>query len=316
MIQNIQPLSPNERKYTYAQSQQLIMQTGLIGYLRGDFGKSGEQFYFTWFDEVATRKTDTFRKELDEVINALRSDDAFGGLLHSRQAMDAYGHGQPDSAFQGNYCTEYGFRMDTGLYSYLLQCNPTQGDYNFYCWCYETALLNRHLSNAKEGIRFIDPQYREKFRICDGDQIRITALDGTYEDKTCRYIDGPHVEVGRSLFHICEFAEVMERSGNTILPLRSSLPEKCFALLPSNQDIITIERGKSGYERTGIIIQEQTPQECVDTFNDTIGVSKAQAAAMQAGSMFGWDTPAADPKNYDDQGKPVPPKQRDHSMER
>lgn len=316
MIQNIQPLNPNERKYTYAQSQQLTMQTGLIGYLRGDFGKDGKGFYSTWFDEVAARKTDAFRKEMDDVINALRFNNAYEGLLRSRQSMDAYGRSQPDSGFEGNYCTEYGFRIDTEQYSYLLRCNPNQGDYNFYCWCYETVLLNRHLSNAWEGIRFIDPQYREKFRIYDGEQIRITAPDGTYEDKTCRYIDGTHVEVGNTLFHICEFAEVMERNGSTVIPLRSSLPRKCFALLPSNEDVIIIERGKSGYERAGLTSKEQTPQEIVDTFNDTMGVSKAQAAAMQAGSMFGWDTPAANPRNYDDQGKPIPPKQRDYGIER
>ena len=27
--------------------------------------------------------------------------------------------------------------------------------------------------------------------------------------------------------------------------------------------------------------------------------------------LFGWQTPAADPKNYDEQGQPIRPKQRD-----
>jgi len=46
----LRPLTVPERKYTYTQSSQLQGQTGNIGYLRGDFGSSGDQFYTTWFD--------------------------------------------------------------------------------------------------------------------------------------------------------------------------------------------------------------------------------------------------------------------------
>ena len=41
MDMEIKTMLPGERKYTYRQSQQISMQTRLIGYLRADFGSSG-----------------------------------------------------------------------------------------------------------------------------------------------------------------------------------------------------------------------------------------------------------------------------------
>ena len=40
-------LTETERKYTFSQSQQLSMQTGLIGYLRADFGSTPSAFSAT-----------------------------------------------------------------------------------------------------------------------------------------------------------------------------------------------------------------------------------------------------------------------------
>lgn len=65
----LRPLTVPERKYTYTQSSQLQGQTGNIGYLRGDFGSSGDQFYTTWFDTRPQWKSDEFKRDLDDVIN-------------------------------------------------------------------------------------------------------------------------------------------------------------------------------------------------------------------------------------------------------
>lgn len=317
MNMTIRLMTPQERLYSYSQSQQITMQTGAIGHLRGDFDSSGNEFHSTWFDEVESRKTDEFKAEFDEVINALRFDEQYGGLLASRSTMQKYGRSQPGSAFEGNYTTEYGFRMDTKQFAYLLRCIPVKGDYNFYCWCFEAKWLDRHIKQAEKGIRFITPDYKELFRIPDGDKIRILQSGGTHADYTCRYIDECHLEVGNGLYHICQFAEMMERNGNMVIPLRSSLPEQCYGVLPDTGELIIVKKGESGYYRTDISMgSKEENRALADGYNGKLGVSKAQAAAMLAGSMFGWQVPGADPKNYDDNGQPVRPKHRDRGEAR
>ena len=212
----LRPMTIPERKYSYAQSSQLQGQTGNIGYLRGDFGSSGDQFYTTWFDTRPQWKSDEFKRDLDDVINALRSEEY--GLLQSRSQMVRYGRENKESEMQGAYTTEFGFRADTEKYAFVLRCNPTRGDYNFYCLCYVKEWLDKHIEEANRDIRFIDSHYKELFRIPDGERIIVTDRDGKTESYPCRYIDNYHTEVGRNLFHICEFAERMEQGGCTYAP--------------------------------------------------------------------------------------------------
>ena len=153
--------------------------------------------------------------ELDEVINTLREDK---GLLHNRYDMSAFARSFPESAVKGNYCTEYGFRVDTDKHAFLLRCNPTKGDYNFYCYCYVKEWLDGHIQKAEQGIRFIDPHYKELFRIPDGGKIIITYAWGEKREYSCRFIDEYHTEVGNNLYHICEFAERMEQNGHSYEP--------------------------------------------------------------------------------------------------
>lgn len=311
---DLQVMTPEERNYVFAQSQQISMQTGHIGYLRGDLGHSGTEFHSTWNDFQADLKTDQFKTEFDRLINSMRFDN--NGILKNRKALTAYCYTHPESCIDSDG-RNFGFRTDTDQYAYLIRLNPYQGEYNIYCYCYLREPLDLHMKKARNGIRFITPDYQEKFRIPDGDSIRITTPDGTQLDRVCRYIDETHFEMGfrdvGDLRHICQFAELMEQNGNTVIPLRSSLPKRCFSVLDSTNEIIGIERGVIGYMPTA---QPPDGQEAADRFNAAFGVTKAQEAAMKAGSLFGWDTPAADPKNYDEQGQPIKPKHKDRGDER
>jgi len=208
-------LTEAERKYTFSQSQQLSMQTGLIGYLRADFGSTGKEFYSTWNDFRKDLKTDDFKKEFDLVINSYRFGD--GEFLSGRSTMSKFCYEHPESSYEDDR-NQYGVRVDTERYSCLMRLNPNRGEYNLYCYCYQKEWLNNHLKNAERGIRFIDPHYQEQFRIADGEKISIKLGDGKTMERTCRYIDDYHLEVGTNLYHICEFAELCERNGHTVEP--------------------------------------------------------------------------------------------------
>ena len=150
-----------EDKYTFRQSTQISMQTGLIGHLRADMDTDGNGFFSSWFDFREELKTDEFKAEFDDVINSLREE---GDILHNRRALAKYCYCTPQSRMQGEP-GYYGVRVDTEKYAYLLRLNPDRGEYNLYCYCYRRDWLDQHLKDAEKGIRFIDSHYKELFRM-------------------------------------------------------------------------------------------------------------------------------------------------------
>ena len=296
---DMRALTEKEDKYTFSNSMQISMQCGLIGHLRADMDSDGNGFFSSWEDYRKELKTDEFKDEFDKVINSLREE---GDILYNRKALAKYCYSTPQ-AKMNNEQDYYGVRVDTEKYAYLCRLNPNKGEYNLYCYCYIKDWLDKHIRSAEKGIRFITPEYKEKFRISDGEKIRITFSDGEVKDRVCRYIDDSHVEVGDDLYHICEFAERMEQCGATFIPLRSDLPEVCYSILPSTGDVIIIKHGESGYYRCEYSTEDKAfNREFANDRNANLGVSKAQVEAMLAGSMYGWDVPAADPKSYDENG--------------
>lgn len=69
----------------------------------------------------------------------------------------------------------------------------------------------------KDDIRFINSGYEEQFRIPDGGTIQVEYPDRTFSAK-CEYIDDYHTYVGGEVYHICQFAEVLERGGGVCRP--------------------------------------------------------------------------------------------------
>ena len=307
-----QAATPTERLYTASQSMQLKGQTGCVGHLRADTGMDAQGFLKKWQTYQLNSDNEEFQREFEGVMNALVSDGQYGSFLKSRDAMKDFCQGHPESSFKDGFA--FGFRADTAQYSYLIRLNPYKEENTLILYCYRRDSLDRHMKQAEKGIRFITPDYKEQFRIADGDMVRIRCPDGKQIDQECRYIDECHVEVGKgwdNLYHICQFAEMMERNGNSVIPLRNSLPLICYGKVPEKRAIVMFERGFDGYRSASYVTKGRTSRKLVDELNSGMGISKAQAAAMLAGATQGWAAPAADPKNYDELGQPIKPRNRD-----
>lgn len=78
-------------------------------------------------------------------------------------------------------------------------------------------------------------------------------------------------------------------------PSVSRLPGIAFATLPSTGETIAIRHGERVYYRV-----ETT--KTAEALNAMYGVSQAQAEAMLAGLLRGWDAPRAEPGETDANG--------------
>ena len=172
----------------------------------------GKGFFSSWNDHIVMFKTDKFKVEFDEVINELR-----GSILKDRSVLASFCYANGESILSD--MRSYGFRADTAKHTYLLRLNPNEGEYSLYCYCYVKEYLDHHLDKAKNGIRFITSNYKELFRLPDGGSIRIEHDDGSFDNRTCRYVDDYHLELGNDLYHICELAERLERNDSIAIPM-------------------------------------------------------------------------------------------------
>lgn len=93
------------------------------------------------------------------------------------------------------------------------------------------------------------------------------------------------------------------------------LPNDCFSVAPSTGELVFIVLGEDGYFPSSKSTSDpHINRQIATASNVLLGVTRAQEEAMLAGSMFGWDAPAAKPWRYDAGGNPrsLPPNRNEH----
>jgi hypothetical protein len=84
----------------------------------------------------------------------------------------------------------------------------------------------KFMDDVRKDIIFRGSDYKEKFRIKDGDSIKVTlGYDGEVVTRKCRWIDECHTKIGSEYYHNDEYAEKSARAGNLTEPVASSKPQ-------------------------------------------------------------------------------------------
>ena len=99
-----------------------------------------------------------------------------------------------------------------------------------------------------KDIRFIDSHYKDLFRIPDGSSIQIHYPDETVV-KPCKFIDEYHTQIGTNVFHICQFAEIMERNGASYMAEPEIMGDEA-AWKVGKDRILAIQTCDDGYDYT------------------------------------------------------------------
>ena len=88
---------------------------------------------------------------------------------------------------------------------------------------YGAILVNDEATlNEPKEIRFITPEYCEKFKLPDGGHVLIGRRNGSVTEHKCQFLDPYHFLLDHTTYHICQFAEMLQASGSYVVPF----PEK------------------------------------------------------------------------------------------
>ena len=141
---HIRPARPEEAGLFYTPHPEEDKRLGTVGHVRMDFGRSGNEFWHTWWPRGPEElNSPVFKAELQEVVDTLRES-----VLKNRFAMErfCYEHG---GKISGGWTQNYGYVVVTEHYRYCLRCNPSPGDYNGYLTAYDLDVQRQNMAQKE-----------------------------------------------------------------------------------------------------------------------------------------------------------------------
>lgn len=100
----------------------------------------------------------------------------------------------------------------------------------------------------EKSIRFITSSYDDLFKLPDGGVVEVVYPDRQFSAK-CRYIDDYHLYFGTECLHICQLAEMLERSGGQCRPEGFIMADQA-AWEVGEKGYLAIQATDEGYDYT------------------------------------------------------------------
>lgn len=130
-----------DEKYIYRASHSA--ECGYIGHLRGDFGKSGTEYWTTWHNGTDDLNTNEFQTEFNELERYLREQSPVS-VLKDRATMRHICKHHRGLKLTDRFADMYLYKVVTKKYTYFIRCFYGTGDYNFYIFAYNNEKLRKY----------------------------------------------------------------------------------------------------------------------------------------------------------------------------
>ncbi len=134
---------------------------GYIGHLRGDFGKSGTEYWTTWHNGNDALNTIEFRTEFDELQRYLKEQSPVP-VLKDRATMRYICEIHHGLKLTDKFADMYLYKVVTEKYTYFIRCFYGTGDYNFYIFAYNNEKLRKYRDSLLVE-KYSDVLDKEKF---------------------------------------------------------------------------------------------------------------------------------------------------------
>lgn len=143
----IRSASLEEADLFYAMQPEEDARLGTIGHIRFDFGKSGDEFWHTWWPRGPEILNSTaFKSELQVVVDQLREN-----VLKDRSSMEFYCI-HSGGRIPGGWVQNYGYIIETEHYRYCLRCNPSPGDYSAYLTAFDLDVRRLNMALEEKAL--------------------------------------------------------------------------------------------------------------------------------------------------------------------